>query len=211
MTSLQMHERLRCMSETIKIEPLLTAAQHLEEELQRFGRLVEAACRGHIGSQKDIERTAKAIQDATAAVSQIDARAQALTRSLQKAQMAQQAPIDRLRDRAELLRQRHEEHEGLKARFSDLTAEAAALAQITQPLAEVSALEVDVATPIATLKERLKTARENARSLMQEARTLRFEEMAKEVHRFEQMLGTLERKIVETEESLTAARARVQA
>lgn len=198
------------MSEPTKTEPLLTAAQNLEEELQRFGRLVDAACRGHISSQKDIERTAKAIQDATAAVGQIDARAQALTRSLQGAQMAQQVPIERLRDRAELLRQRHEEHEALKARFVGLTAEAAALAQITQPLAETSALEVDVATPIATLKERLKTARDNARSLMQDAHAQRFEEVAKEVHRFEQLLGTLDRQILQTEESLTAAKGRAQ-
>lgn len=198
------------MSDPEKIEALLAAAQHLEEELQRFGRLVDTACRGQIGSQKDIERTAKAIQEATAVVSHIDARAQALTRSLQRAQMAQQGPIDRLRARAELLRQRHEEHEALKARFAELTAEAASLAQITQPLAETSSIQLDVATPIATLKDRLKVARENARSLMQDAHSMRFEEVAKDVHRFEQMLGTLERKIVQTEESLTAARARVQ-
>ena len=198
------------MSELTKIETLLTAAQHLEDELQRFGRLVDAACRGNIGSQKDIERTAKAIAEATGSVGLIDANAQAPTRSLQNVQVAQQTPINRLRDRAELLRQRHEEHETLKARFGELAAEAAALAQITAPLAEASSLEVDFATPIALLKERLQAAREGARTLMQESRTLHFEEMAREVHKFEQMLFALENKIVQTEESLVKSRGRAQ-
>ena len=196
------------MSETAKVESVLTAAQNLEEALQRFGKLVDAACRGHIGSQKEIERTAKAIQEATAAVSSIDARAQALTRSLQSAQMAQQVPIERLRDRAESLRQRHEEYQSLKVRFAELPGEPTALAQITQPLAETEAIEVDVASPIAALKERLKAVLGNARTLMHDARSQRFEELAKEVHRFEQMLGALERKTLQTEESLNASRAR---
>lgn len=199
------------MSELTKIETLMTAAQHLEDELQRFGRLEDAACRGNIGSQKDIERTAKAIAEATGSVGLIDANAQALTRSLQNVQVAQQTPINRLRDRAELLRQRHEEHETLKARFGELAAEAAAaLAQITAPLAEASSLEVDFATPIALLKERLQAAREGARTMMQESRTLHFEEMAREVHKFEQMLVALENKIVQTEESLVKSRGRAQ-
>ena len=115
------------MSELTKIETLLTAAQHLEDELQRLGQMVDAACWGNIGSQKAIERTAKAIAEATGSVGLIDARAQA---------------------------------------------------RITTPLAEASSLEVDFATPIALLKERLKAAREGARTPMQESRTMHFEEMA---------------------------------
>ncbi len=198
------------MSDTPKVEPLLTAAQQLDDELKRFGKLVDAACRGQIGGQKEIERTAAAIQEATAAVGLIEQKAQALVRSLQSAQMSQQAPIDRLRARAELLQQRHEQHETLRARFRDLGAEAAALTQVAQHLStsmESASLEVDVAAPMQTLKDRIEQARQGARGLMQDARKESFEELAREVHSFEQILATLERKINDTERTMLVLKA----
>lgn len=201
------------MSDTPKIEPLLKAAQQLDDELQRFGKLVNAACKGELGSRKEIERTAAALQEATAVVAEIEAKTQGLIRSLQMAQSAQQGPIDRLRARAELLQRRHEEHEALRARFRELGGEAAALTELAQSLAgatQSAVLEVDVVAPMSALKARLHEARAAARTLTQDSRELRFEEIAREVHSFEQILGALERKIDDVEESMSKMRAQVQ-
>lgn len=193
-------------------ESLLAAAQHLDDQLKRFGKLVNEACRGEIGSQKEIERTAAALTEATSAVAEIETRTHAVVRALQNAQLAQQAPIDRLRARAEHLQKRHQQHEALRARFTELGAEAAALAQVVQPIALESpsaVLEIDLAAPMAELQQRLAQARSGARTLMQDARNEKFEEIAREAHSFEQTLGALETKLRETEESIAKLRVQV--
>ena len=45
---------------------------------------------------------------------------------------------------------------------------------------------------------------------MQDARSQGFEEMAREAHKFDQMIGALERKIGQTEASLSASKGNAQ-
>src|SRR6185295_8751381 len=80
---------------------LLTAAETFDDELERFGRLVEAARRGPLNSQKNLERAARAFQDIGKSEKRLGEAATALVGALQAARQRQEVQAEAVQGRAQ--------------------------------------------------------------------------------------------------------------
>src|SRR5438128_12558553 len=79
---------------------LLVAAAAFDDELARFGRLVEAARTGPLNSQKHLQRAARAFEQVGESEKRLGETAQALVAALQGARQEQEVQASALQGRA---------------------------------------------------------------------------------------------------------------
>jgi len=101
------------------------AAAALEAELRRFEQVAELAARLELKSQKNLERAARAAQDAGEAQGRVAERVRALVEEIARARERQEDQAKHLELRAQQIRSRRELLDALLARFAQLGNEAA--------------------------------------------------------------------------------------
>jgi len=101
------------------------AASALEGELRRFEQLAELAVRLELSSQKNLDRAARAAQDAAEGQQRVAEKVRGLVEEIALARERQEAQAKLVEARAQEIRERREKLEALLSRFARLGDEAA--------------------------------------------------------------------------------------
>ena len=115
---------------------LTTAAQALEEELQRFEALAEALKKAPLDSQKNLERAAKSLHDVATLDERLSARVQTLVLAITSARERQQQQAQEVEARALALQSRTGLYQDLLTQYAALGQSAGSLNALMQTLAE---------------------------------------------------------------------------
>src|SRR6266508_5561136 len=94
------------MSSEKRASELVTAAEAFDDELARFARLTEAARKGPLNSQKNLQRAARAFQDISEADKRLGEAAQTLVSALTQARQRQDEQALAIQGRAQEIEQR---------------------------------------------------------------------------------------------------------
>src|SRR2546430_8456529 len=109
------------------------AATALEAELRRFEQVAELAARLELKSQKNLERAARAAQDAAEAQGRVAQRVRALVEEIARARERQGAQAKHLEERAQQIQSRRELLDALLSRFARLGNEAGEVNELLKP------------------------------------------------------------------------------
>lgn len=188
---------------------LMQAAQAFDDELDRFSRLAEAARRGPLNSQKNLERAARVFQEVGEAEKRLGVVAQTLVSALTVARERQEAEANALQARAREIEERTEVAAELLTRYGALGEQAAHLNQDVQALASQEAngeskLSGPALVPVlAELRERMNEVARGALSLVGSAREGDFEDISRTADSLRQQIVAAEKKVAAIEKSLT--------
>src|SRR2546425_7759575 len=130
------------------------AAAALEAELRRFEQVAELAARLELKSQKNLERAARAAQDATEAQARVAERVRALVEEIGRARQRQESQAAQLEERARQIRSRRALLDALLARFASLGNEAAEVNALLQRGGAVDEAEQRLGRVAASAEER---------------------------------------------------------
>jgi chromosome segregation ATPase len=189
---------------------LLTAAEAFDDELARFGRLVEAARTGPLNSQKHLQRAAHAFEQVGESERRLGETAQALVTALQDARQQQELQALALQGRAKEVEAR--------------TAVAADLLQrygvVGQRAGELNALVLDIAAKktngssepdealvaaLAELRGKMGEIAESAGGLVSAAREADFDDIARQADSLRQQIVAVSQKVAAIEKALGSA------
>jgi methyl-accepting chemotaxis protein len=106
------------------VSELMAAALAFDEELERFGKLADAARQGPLNSQKNLERAAGALQDAATLQEQVGDRLRGLADAIAAASQRQIVAAETLAARAQEVQAQSSATSGLLERFEALGREA---------------------------------------------------------------------------------------
>lgn len=134
------------------------AAAALEAELRRFEQVADLATRLELKSQKNLERAARAAQDAAEAQARVAERVRALVEEIGRARQRQERQAAQLEERACQIQSRRELLEALLARFADLGNEAAEVNALLQQGGRVDEAEQRLERVASTAEELLRDA-----------------------------------------------------
>jgi hypothetical protein len=187
--------------------PLLEAAAAFDDELARFGRLVEAARTGPLNSQKHLQRAAHAFEQVGESEKRLGETAQALVAALQGARQEQEKQAAALQGRAKEVEAR--------------TAVAADLLQryglVGQKAGELNSLVLDIAAKktngssepdekiilsLADLRGKMVDIAENAAALVSAAREADFDDIARQADSLRQQIVAVSQKVAAIERAL---------
>jgi hypothetical protein len=134
------------------------AAVALEAELRRFEQVAELAARLELKSQKNLERAARAAQDATEAQARVAERVRALVEEIGRARQRQESQAAQLEERARQIQSRRALLDALLARFASLGNEAAEVNALLQRGGAVDEAEQRLGRVAASAEELLRDA-----------------------------------------------------
>jgi chromosome segregation ATPase len=194
--------------------PLTSAAEAFDEELQRFSTLTNALRKRQLESRHALESAAELLKDVTRCQEELQLRAQALVGALGAAREAQQAQAEVVQERAREVQQRAQEYAALTARFEEVGQQAAGLNTLAQSLAtrrgiaDQSLKESELPGLLAQLdelRERMGSVADQAATLIDDARTARFEELCGRADSLRQQLLAARNKVGLLRENLVKA------
>lgn len=145
------------------------AAAALELELRRFEQVAELAVRLELKSQKNLERAARASQDAAEAQARVADRVRTLVDEIARARQRQEEQAAQLEERARQIQARREVLEALLARF----------ARLGEDAGEVNAL-LKQGGRVDEAEERLGRVAEAAEELLRDAEREGFEDAVRQ-------------------------------
>jgi len=145
------------------------AAAALEAELRRFEQVTDLAVRLELKSQKNLERAARAAQEATGAQTRVAEKVRALVEEIGRARQRQESQAAQLADRAREIQSRRAVLDALLARFAEVGNEAA----------EVNAL-LQKGGAVGEAEERLERVATSAEELLRDAERDGFEDAARQ-------------------------------
>jgi len=134
------------------------AAAALEAELRRFEQMAELAARLELKSQKNLERAARAAQDAAEAQARVAERVGALVEQIAGARQRQETQAAQLEERAREIQSRRELLDALLARFARLGDEAAEVNALLKQGGGVDEAEERLGRVAASAEELLRDA-----------------------------------------------------
>jgi len=145
------------------------AAAALEAELRRFEQVTDLAARLELKSQKNLERAARAAQDAAEAQARVAEKVSALVEEIGHARQRQESQAAQLTERAREIQSRRQVLDALLARFARLGNEAA----------EVNAL-LQKGGPVEEAAQRLERVAASAEELLGDAQRDGFEDATRQ-------------------------------
>jgi len=151
------------------------AAAALEAELRRFEQLAELATRVELKSQKNLERAARAANEAAEAQERVNGRVRALVEEIARARERQEDQAKQLGARAEQIQSRRQALEALLGQFARLGNDAA---EVNELLKQTGA--------VAEAEERLGTVAEAAEAVLREAEREGFEDAVRQAESIRQ-------------------------
>ncbi|HEX9574556.1 MAG TPA: hypothetical protein VF994_10695 [Myxococcales bacterium] len=134
------------------------AAAALEAELRRFEQVTDLAARLDLKSRKNLERAARAAQEAAEAQARVAERVVALVEQIAHARQRQEAQAAQLEERARQIQFRRELLDALLARFARLGDEAAEVNALLKQGGRVDQAEERLGHVAASAEELLRDA-----------------------------------------------------
>jgi hypothetical protein len=188
---------------------LLTAAEAFDDELARFGRLVEAARTGPLNSQKHLQRAAHAFEQIGESEKRLGEAAQALVGALQAARQRQEVQALAIQGRAQEIEARTSVAADLLQRYGAVGQKAGELNAIVLDIAakKANGSSVPDATVIASLVElrgKMNEVAEGAAALVAAAREADFDDIARQADSLRQQIVSVGGKVAAIERALAA-------
>jgi hypothetical protein len=198
------------MTEKRATSELLEAAQAFDDELARFGRLVEAARTGPLNSQKHLERAAHAFQMIGESEKRLGEAAQTLVAALQAARQTQERQAGAIQHRAQEIEARTSIAADLLVRYGAVGQKAGELNALVLEIAAQKANgpsstsdETAVAS-LAELRRHMSEVAESAASLVSAAREADFDDIARQADSLRQQIVAVGGKVEAIERALAA-------
>ena len=170
-----------------KREPvgLATVAEGLEADLVRFEELAEALVHERLDSEKNLRRAAQVLFALHEVEVRLAEHLAALLKAVGLARERQESRAGAVRERAELIQQRSEALSGLMQRWEALGREAAEVTDLAQGAtapgdASNGEERRDVGSAFERVDERLGTLAESAHALVEAARQVDFDDLARQ-------------------------------
>jgi chromosome segregation ATPase len=195
------------MSTTKSQTPLLEAAAAFDEELARFGRLVEAARSGPLNSQKNLQRAAHAFEQVGESEKRLGDTAQALVAALQGARQQQEVQALALQGRAKEVESRTAIAASLLERYGMVGQKAGELNSLVLEIAAKKtngSSEPDEAliASLAELRGRMGEVADTAAALVSSAREADFDDIARQADSLRQQIVAVSQKVASIERAL---------
>jgi hypothetical protein len=190
---------------------LMAAALAFDEELESFGRLTEAARRGPLNSQKNLERAARMFDDIGESEKRLSQAAQTLVTALNAARQKQEAHALAIQERADLIEQRTAAAAGLLQRYGAMGGKASDLNQLALGIAAKHATgersdDADLLPALGEMRARMADVADGAKSLTAAAREADFEDIARQADSLRQQIMAADDKVAAIEKGLANGR-----
>jgi hypothetical protein len=196
-------------SEKRAVSELMAAALAFDEELERFGKLADAARQGPLNSQKNLERAARMFDDIGEAEKRLGQAAQTLVVMLNTARQKQESHALAIQKRAEQIEQRTAAASELLQRYGSMGEKAAELNQLALAIAAKSSGgersdDTELLSSLAELRARMAEVADGAKSLVGAAREADFEDIGRQADSLRQQILAADGKVAAIEKSLAA-------
>jgi len=188
--------------------PLLEAAAAFDDELARFGRLVEAARTGPLNSQKNLQRAAHAFEQVGESERRLGETAQALVAALQGARQEQEVQALALQGRAKEVEARTAVAADLLQRYGLVGQKAGELNSLVLDIAAKktngsSEPDEEIIASLAELRGKMGEIAESAAGLVSAAREADFDDIARQADSLRQQIVAVSQKVASIERALT--------
>jgi hypothetical protein len=188
---------------------LMEAATAFDDELARFGRLVEAARTGPLNSQKHLQRAAHAFEQLAQSEQRLGEAAQTLVAALQTARQRQEAQAQAIQGRAREIEARTTIAAELLQQYGAVGQKAgelnALVLEITAKKTNGSTEPDDgVVASLAKLRGRMGEIADIAAGLVVSAREADFEDIARQADSLRQQIASVGQKVAAIERALSA-------
>ena len=188
--------------------PLLEAAAAFDDELARFGRLVEAARTGPLNSQKNLQRAAHAFEQVGESERRLGETAQALVAALQGARQEQEVQALALQGRAKEVEARTAVAADLLQRYGLVGQRAGELNSLVLDIAAKktngsSEPDEEIIASLAELRGKMGEIAESAAGLVSAAREADFDDIARQADSLRQQIVAVSQKVASIERALT--------
>ncbi|MGA9525828.1 MAG: hypothetical protein WBV82_30495 [Myxococcaceae bacterium] len=181
-------------SAMIEESELTLAAEALEKELREFEKLAEAVQRAPLGTEKQLGRAAKTLNDAAESDARLVQLAGTLLNAITRARTRQQEQAAVINARAEEIQARAAELQSLMERFGDLGRTASELNQHVQNMAAshtggtMGDKAQTFATALLEVQSRMSSVAEEAGAIAEDASKRGFSEIARDSDSLRQQL-----------------------
>ena len=188
---------------------LLQAAEAFDDELARFGRLVEAARVGPLNSQKHLQRAAHAFEQISESEKRLGETAQALVAALQGARQEQEKQALALQGRAQEIESRTAVAADLLQRYGAVGQKAGELNSLVLEIAAKktngsSEPDASVISSLAELRAKMGEVADGAAGLVAAARDADFDDIARQADSLRQQIVSVGQKVAAIERALAA-------
>jgi hypothetical protein len=189
---------------------LLAAAEAFDDELARFGRLVEAARTGPLNSQKHLERAARAFQEIGESEKRLGETAQTLVLALQSAREQQETQALVVQARAKEIEARSNIAADLLSRYGEVGQKAGELNALVLEIAAQKAngpagsSDQAAVASLAELRNRMSEVAETASAIVAAAREADFDDIARQADSLRQQIVAVGGKVEAIERALAA-------
>lgn len=188
---------------------LMEAAAAFDDELARFGRLVDAARSGPLNSQKHLQQAARAFEQLAESEQRLGEAAQTLVAALQSARQRQEAQAQAIQGRAREIEARTSVAAELLQRYGAVGQKAgelnALVLEITSKKTNGSSLpDPSVVESLATLRGRMGEVADIAAGLVTAAREADFDDIARQADSLRQQIDSVGQKVAAIERALSA-------
>lgn len=182
------------------------AGAEVDAELRRFEDFAAALKRSPLNTQKGIERAAEMLGQTQERRDRFVEQLQALIGALNAARARQEAAEGVIQARAQEIERRAQEYGALLERLNQLGQEANAVGSLvkssTTPEGEA---QENVRVDIPQIRERIAGLATQADALARDAQAVDIVDVARQADALRQMLGSVHKKIVHLEQSLSAS------
>ena len=200
------------VSEKRSTSELLAAAEAFDDELARFGRLVDAARTGPLNSQKNLQRAARGFEEIGESEKRLGEAAQALVAALQDARQKQELQAQALQGRAQEIETRTGIAASLLQGYAAVGQKAGELNSLVLEIATKnangsSAPDATVVHSLADLRSKMGEVADSAAGLVAAAREADFDDIARQADSLRQQIVSVGNKVATIERALAARSA----
>jgi chromosome segregation ATPase len=185
--------------------PLQAAVLALDEELERFEHLADAAQRTPLTSERNLEKAASAINQAAESQQRVHGHIQALIDAITQARQKHDATAETLVKTRDLVQERGEAFQRRLGRFAQLGKEAADISAFVKTLGELKGKPNGaVVAELTQVQERMTKVVDGAGALAKEAEGEAMEDLARQCDSLRQQVQSALNKVTLLREKLAA-------
>jgi methyl-accepting chemotaxis protein len=184
---------------------LSAAVQALDEELARFDQLAQAARRVPLTSERNLEKAARAINDAAESQKRVTEHIQRLIEAISVAREKHDATASELVQTRDLVQARGEHYQAQLGRFAQLGKEAGEISAGVKALGELKGRpNGEVVAELTSVEERMTRVVDGAAALARETRGEAMEELSGQCDALKQQVQAALNKVRLLREKLSA-------
>ena len=185
--------------------PLSAAVQALDEELERFDQLAQTARRVPLTSERNVEKAARAINDAAESQKRVTEHIQRLIEAITVAREKHDATASELVETRDQVQARGEQYQAQLQRFAALGKEAGEISAGVKALGELKGRpNGEVVAELTSVEERMTRVVEGATVLAKETRVEAMDELAGQCDALKQQVQAALNKVRLLREKLSA-------